>query len=58
MEMKKTCNKKLKKESGVEPTWNFNKYLIARDGTVKHFNQDVEPGGSLLTSEIVSLISK
>ena len=28
------------------------------DGTVKHFNQDVEPDSSLLTSEIAALISK
>ena len=46
------------KETGVQPAWNFNKYLIAKDGTVKHFNQDVEPDSSLLTSEIATLISK
>lgn len=46
------------KETGVQPAWNFNKYLIAKDGTVKHFNQDVEPDSSLLTSEIAALISK
>ena len=46
------------KKTGVQPAWNFNKYLIARDGSVKHYNEKVEPDGSLLTSEIVALISK
>ena len=46
------------KETGVQPAWNFNKYLIARDGSVKHYNEKVEPDGELLTSEIASLISR
>ncbi len=46
------------KKTGVQPAWNFNKYLIARDGSVKHYNEKVEPDSTLLTSEIVALISK
>ena len=40
--------KGLIKKTGVEPEWNFNKYLISRNGEVKHFNQSVEPEDSEL----------
>ena len=33
----------LKEKSGSEPTWNFCKYLIKPDGTVKFFNSKVKP---------------
>ena len=36
-----------------EPTWNFNKYLLDREGRpVKHFDVQVEPGDPELTSAI------
>ena len=36
--------KKLKEESGVEPTWNFNKYLISKNGKViSTFKSGVKP---------------
>ncbi len=28
------CYKKLRKESGVQPSCNFNKYLISKDGSI------------------------
>jgi glutathione peroxidase len=35
------------------PTWNFNKYLIDREGRpVKHFDVSVEPGDPELTAAI------
>lgn len=40
----------LKEKTGQEPTWNFCKYLIKPDGTVKFFNSKVKP----LDSEIVA----
>jgi glutathione peroxidase len=36
-----------------EPTWNFNKYLLDREGRpVKHFDVQVEPGDPELTNAI------
>ena len=33
----------LKEKAGNEPTWNFCKYLVKPDGTVKFFNSKVKP---------------
>ncbi|MCK6617794.1 MAG: glutathione peroxidase [Cyclobacteriaceae bacterium] len=33
----------LKDKTGSEPTWNFCKYLVKADGTVKFFNSKVKP---------------
>ena len=40
----------LKEKTGQEPTWNFCKYLVKPDGTVKFFNSMVKP----LAPEIVN----
>jgi len=48
--------KGLIKRTGVEPEWNFNKYLISRNGEVKHFNQSVEPDNSELVKSIKILL--
>ncbi len=40
----------LKEKTGEEPTWNFCKYLVKPDGTVKFFPSKVKP----LDNEIVS----
>ena len=48
--------KGLIKRTGVEPEWNFNKYLISRNGEVKHFNQKVEPDNSELVKSIKILL--
>ena len=40
----------LKEKTGQEPTWNFCKYLIKPDGTVKFFGSKVKP----LSDEIIS----
>jgi glutathione peroxidase len=45
-------------ETGSQPVWNFNKYLISKDGSVKYFNQDVEPDSQELVGEILAMISK
>jgi glutathione peroxidase len=42
--------KLLQEKSGQEPTWNFCKYLVKPDGTVKFFNSKVMP----MSDEIVS----
>jgi len=33
----------LKEKTGQEPSWNFCKYLVKPDGTVKFFNSKVKP---------------
>jgi glutathione peroxidase len=42
----------LKEKTGEEPGWNFCKYLVKPDGTVKFFNSKVKP----LDSEIVDAL--
>ena len=49
--------KSLIQKTGVEPEWNFNKYLISRNGEVKHFNQKVEPDNSELVKSIKLLLN-
>lgn len=44
--------KALNADSGA-PLWNFNKYLVARDGSViEHFDSGIRPDNSRLTSAI------
>lgn len=42
----------LKEKTGQEPTWNFCKYLVKPDGTVKFFNSKVNPMGKEILDEI------
>ena len=42
----------LKEKTGQEPTWNFCKYLVKPDGTVKFFNSKVKPLDPQITSEL------
>lgn len=42
----------LKEKTGSEPSWNFSKYLIKPDGTVKFFNQKVNPMSKEILDEI------
>lgn len=42
----------LKKKTGQEPTWNFCKYLVKPDGTVKFYPSKVKP----LDQEIVNAL--
>ena len=40
-------------ESGQQPRWNFNKYLIASDGSsVTHFNSSASPQGGELEAAV------
>ena len=49
--------KKLIKESGYSPSWNFNKYLISRDGTVAStYGSKVKPDSIELTTKIEELL--
>ena len=49
--------KKLAEQSGISPKWNFNKYLISRDGTVvSTFGSSVKPDSVELTSDIEKLL--
>ena len=49
--------KKLIAASGEEPQWNFNKYLINRDGQViSHYESGVEPESEELVSAIQAIL--
>ena len=49
--------KKLAKESGMVPNWNFNKYLIDRNGKVhKTYRSKVKPDSELLITAIEKLL--
>lgn len=43
----------LKDKTGQEPTWNFCKYLVKPDGTVKFFASGIKPMGEEITSELM-----
>jgi glutathione peroxidase len=42
----------LKEKTGQEPTWNFSKYIVKPDGTVKFFNSKVKPLDPQITAEL------
>jgi glutathione peroxidase len=42
----------LKEKTGQEPSWNFCKYLVKPDGTVKFFNSKVNPLDKQITDEL------
>lgn len=42
----------LKEKTGKEPTWNFCKYLLKPDGTVKFFASGVNPGDDAILNEL------
>ncbi len=49
--------RKLAEQSGVTPKWNFNKYLISRDGAVvSTYGSSVKPDSVELTSDIKKLL--
>lgn len=42
----------LKEKTGQEPTWNFCKYLVKPDGTVKFFPSKVKPLDAQILDEL------
>jgi glutathione peroxidase len=42
----------LKEKAGQEPSWNFCKYLVKPDGTVKFFKSSVNPMDSQITADL------
>ena len=44
--------KMLKEQTGQEPGWNFCKYLVKADGTVKFFSSNVSPLDKKIIDEI------
>lgn len=50
---------KLAKATGHYPSWNFNKYLIYRDGeTVKRYKQGVDPDSGILLTDLKEALEK
>jgi glutathione peroxidase len=51
--------KTLSAKTGKQPEWNFNKYLIGRDGKViAHFGSRVEPDSPEFTKALEAALSK
>ena len=48
--------KALIQQTGVEPGWNFHKYLIDKEGSVLSFNTKIEPESPELLDSIKSLL--
>jgi glutathione peroxidase len=42
----------LKEKTGQEPNWNFCKYLVKPDGTVKFYKSSVKPMDDLILKEL------
>lgn len=42
----------LKEKTGQEPSWNFCKYLVKPDGTIKFYPSDVKPLDKKILDEI------
>ena len=42
----------LQEKTGSEPSWNFCKYLVKADGTVKFFSSKVNPLDKAIVDEI------
>jgi len=49
--------KKLFLASKERPRWNFHKYLITKDGTVKSFSHKIDPKDSLVVQAIEDSIN-
>lgn len=50
--------KALTERTGIEPSWNFNKFLISKDmNSIKHFQSSVKPLNSTLEDSIVKLLN-
>ncbi len=50
--------KVLRQQTGIQPDWNFNKYLVSADGkTVKRFGSSIEPMSMELRAEVEKVLT-
>lgn len=48
---------KLAEETGKQPKWNFNKYLMGKDGSITHYGSRVKPEDKAFLQDVATALS-